>query len=119
MLRPCLIIYLALLFFPGKGLAQESDAAIQRKAAFAGTFYPAQKAALESRLKELFRDAGRAIPPENRESPDADVQTIIVPHAGYDYSGMVAAAGYLNISKSASYKNIFIITSRVKGSQAP
>ena len=111
MLRPLLVIYLALLFFPGKGLAQESGAAIQRKATFAGTFYPAQKTALESRLKELFRDAGQTLESGGLTYPDANVRTIIVPHAGYDYSGMAAAAGYLNISKSASYKNIFIITS--------
>jgi len=108
--RPLTILYIALLLFPGKGLAQESGAAIQRKAAFAGTFYPAQKAALESRLEDLFRDAAQATPSGNPVSQDTKVQTIIIPHAGYDYSGSVAAAGFLNIPKNASYKNIFIIT---------
>jgi AmmeMemoRadiSam system protein B/AmmeMemoRadiSam system protein A len=110
MLRQFLILFIAVLFFPGKGLAQESGAAIERKAAFAGTFYPAQKTALESRLKELFRDAGKTLESGELTYPEANVQTIIVPHAGYDYSGTVAAAGYMKISKSASYKNIFIIT---------
>ena len=110
MLRSYIILCMALLFFPGKGRAQESAATFQRKAAFAGTFYPAEKADLESRLKELFSSAGRAVPAGEIESRDANVQTIIVPHAGYDYSGKVAAAAYQNISKSASYKNIFIIT---------
>ena len=108
--RSLLILFIALLFFPDMGLAQESGAAIQRKAAFAGTFYPAQKTTLESRLKELFRDARQTLESGNLTYPDANVQTIIVPHAGYDYSGTVAAAGYLKIPKSASYKNIFIIT---------
>ncbi len=111
MLRPLLILYIALLFFPAKGIAQESGAALQRKAAFAGTFYPEQKAALESRLKELFRDAELAASSVKPGNQDNRVQIIIVPHAGYDYSGTVAAAGYLNIPKNASYKNIFIITS--------
>ena len=111
MLRPLLILFIGLLFYPGKGSAQESVAATERKAAFAGTFYPAQKTALESRLKELFRDAGQTLESGEHSYPDANVQTIIVPHAGYDYSGTVAAAGYLKIPKSASYKNIFIITS--------
>lgn len=102
MAKSLLIICFALLFFTGRGTAQESVATIQRKPAFAGTFYPASKAALESRLKELFRDAGKAITEE--------VQCIIVPHAGYDYSGVVAASGYRTISKDVSYKNIFIIT---------
>ena len=110
MARSLLILFIALLLFPGKGLAQESGVAIQRKAVYAGTFYPAQKAALESRLEELFRDAARSTPPGNPESQDSKVQCIIVPHAGYDYSGSVAAAGFLNIPKNASYKNIFIIT---------
>lgn len=111
MVRPLFILCIALLLIPRNGLAQESGAAVDMKAAFAGTFYPAQKSALESRLKQLFSDAGQIFEPGELRNQDAHVQTIIVPHAGYDYSGTVAAAGYLNIPKNASYKNIFIITS--------
>ncbi len=110
MLRPLLILCIVLLSFPQKGSAQESDVGLQREAAFAGTFFPAQRPALESRLKELFRDAGQAVLSEEIAFSDAKVRTIIAPHAGYDYSGKVAAAAYLNIPNSASYKNIFIIT---------
>jgi hypothetical protein len=110
MLRPLLIISAVLLFLPGIVTAQEPDAGLQREAAFAGTFYPSEKAALASQLQKLFRDAERALPPGETESLNEKVQTIIVPHAGYDYSGVVAAAGYLKIPKDASYKNIFIIT---------
>jgi len=110
MARPLLILYIALLIFPGKGIAQEAGAVLQRKAAFAGTFYPEQKAALESRLKDLFNDAARTSSHGTPEGQDIQVRSIIVPHAGYDYSGTVAAAGFLNIPKNASYKNIFIIT---------
>jgi AmmeMemoRadiSam system protein B/AmmeMemoRadiSam system protein A len=38
------------------------------------------------------------------------VQSIIVPHAGFDYCGSVLAAGYQQIPENAPYKNIFIIT---------
>jgi len=110
MLRSILVICFALLFFAGRGSAQESVAAIQREPAFAGTFYPATQAALKSRLKELFRDAGNAVQSPGKDSENEQVQCIIVPHAGYDYSGMVAASGYLSIPKDAVYKNIFIIT---------
>ena len=110
MLRPLLIISAVLLFLPGIVTAQELDAGLQREAAFAGTFYPSEKAALASQLQKLFRDAERALPPGENGSLTEKVQTIIVPHAGYDYSGVVAAAGYLKIPKDASYKNIFIIT---------
>ena len=110
MLRPLLIVSAVLLFLSGIVTAQKPDAGLQREAAFAGTFYPSEKAALASQLQKLFRDAARALPPEEIESLNEKVQTIIVPHAGYDYSGVVAAAGYLKIPKDASYKNIFIIT---------
>lgn len=110
MAKAILFIYTALLFFALKGSAQEPAAAVQREAAFAGTFYPADKEALKSRLNELFREAGNAVQSREAKMPAGKVQCIIVPHAGYDYSGVVAAAGYLSIPKDASYKNIFIIT---------
>jgi len=110
MLRPYLILCIVLLFLPFKGRAQESAAALQRKAAFAGTFYPSGKTELVARLQELFRDAAQADVHDETESLNDKVQTIIVPHAGYDYSGMVAAAAYQTIPKSVSYENIFIIT---------
>jgi AmmeMemoRadiSam system protein B/AmmeMemoRadiSam system protein A len=110
MARAILIISIALLFFNGRGTAQEPAASVQREAAFAGTFYPATPAALQSRLKELFRDAENAVQTREGNSLNEDVQCIIVPHAGYDYSGVVAASGYVTIPKDASYENIFIIT---------
>jgi AmmeMemoRadiSam system protein B/AmmeMemoRadiSam system protein A len=71
---------------------------------FAGSFYPASKAALESQLQDLFR-AARAAHPEGK------VQSLIVPHAGYDYSGVVAASGYKTIPAETRYENIFFIAS--------
>jgi AmmeMemoRadiSam system protein B/AmmeMemoRadiSam system protein A len=84
--------------------AQKPAVPVNRQPAFAGTFYPATKSALESQLKELFRSAR---PSEGT----ARVQTLIVPHAGYDYSGVVAASGYKTIPVETIYKNIFIIAS--------
>jgi MEMO1 family protein len=98
------------MFFQASGNAQEYVAPQQRKPAFSGTFYPSEKAALRSRLQELFREAGQAVPLEVSGDKNGKVQTIVVPHAGFDYSGLVTAAGYLEIPKNAVYKNIFIIT---------
>jgi len=84
--------------------AQQPAAPGDRQPAFAGTFYPASKAALESQLQELFRNA-RPVELKGR------VQTLIVPHAGYNYSGVVAASGYKSIPADTRYKNIFIIAS--------
>ena len=99
-------IILSLLISGTFAGAQGLSPAMDREAAFAGSFYPAQKSALESRLQSLFSEA-EAI------EPGGTVQTLIVPHAGYDYSGIVAASGYKSIPKNTPYDNIFIIaTSR-------
>lgn len=56
-----------------------------RQAAVAGSFYPADKLDLEASVDELLHAAHT-----DRKAPRA----LIVPHAGYIYSGPVAAAGY-------------------------
>jgi len=99
-----------MLLFTGPGRAQEAAGSLQREAAFAGTFYPAEKTALTSRLSELFREAAKISHLKENDARNEKVQCIIVPHAGYDYSGVVAASGYMAIPKGASYKNVFIIT---------
>jgi AmmeMemoRadiSam system protein B/AmmeMemoRadiSam system protein A len=83
---------------------QDSDSQADRQAVFAGSFYPASKPALQAQLQDLFRSATRV-------DPEGKVQTLIVPHAGYDYSGQVAASGYKSIPAETTYKNIFIIAS--------
>jgi AmmeMemoRadiSam system protein B len=54
----------------------------------AGLFYPAGKAALESAVADCFADA--TPPPGGLERPKA----LIAPHAGYRFSGPVAASAY-------------------------
>ena len=110
MLKAFILIYSVLLIFPCSLSAQETDAGLTRTPAFAGTFYPSGKAALNSSLGKLFREASKTAPEGGSASGVETVQTIIVPHAGYDYSGLVTAAGYQTIPKKASYENIFIIT---------
>ncbi|MEZ5071997.1 MAG: AmmeMemoRadiSam system protein B [Bacteroidales bacterium] len=73
-----------------------------RDADFAGSFYPAGKSALEAELDRLYRE-------NSSEVSNQRVQVVLVPHAGYDYSGPVAAAGYARLSPDARYKNIFLI----------
>jgi AmmeMemoRadiSam system protein B len=58
-----------------------------RPTAVAGTFYPGTAAALQSSLMELLataEDADHSIRPK----------ALVVPHAGYIYSGLVAARAY-------------------------
>jgi AmmeMemoRadiSam system protein B/AmmeMemoRadiSam system protein A len=84
--------------------AQDSGSVTHRQPAYAGTFYPASPRELREDLEEYFAQASPA-------RLEGRVRTLIVPHAGYDYSGVVAASGYKSIPKDAQYKNIFIIAS--------
>ena len=64
-----------------------SHAAEVKEADLAGSWYPASKAQLEDQLKG-YLDAA------NPENIEGRILAIIVPHAGYAYSGPVAAYGY-------------------------
>ncbi len=84
--------------------AQTPGDPVHRYPAVAGSFYPARPEALEPALKKLMSDAE---PSEQK----GRIQSLIVPHAGYAYSGEVAAAGYKSLPSRSSYDNIFIIAS--------
>lgn len=62
-----------------------------RKSAVAGTFYPAAAAELTRTVDDLLAAAG---PPGQRPVPKA----VIVPHAGYIYSGSTAALAYARLA---------------------
>jgi hypothetical protein len=66
-----------------------------RTPAVAGTFYPARPAELERMVDDLL--AGAHIP-ENAPSPAA----LVVPHAGYVYSGPIAATAYARLRGTAA-----------------
>jgi hypothetical protein len=63
-----------------------------RTCAVAGMFYPRDPHHLEQLLEKLFR---------GRES-DLDAKGIVAPHAGYPYSGEVAASAYRSIPSTFS-----------------
>jgi AmmeMemoRadiSam system protein B/AmmeMemoRadiSam system protein A len=52
----------------------------------AGLFYPSDKAALSRAIDRYLADA--------KPEPVPNLKALICPHAGYEYSGPVAAAGY-------------------------
>jgi len=69
-----------------------------RRAAVAGAFYPSGRAELLSMLGNCYvhpLGPGR-VPPA--PPSDARVVAVVSPHAGYEYSGPVAAHSYLHIS---------------------
>ena len=61
-----------------------------RPAAVAGAFYPADPRTLQALIGDLLTTA---LPMETVHWPKA----IIVPHAGYVYSGAVAASAYASV----------------------
>ncbi|MCK9628805.1 MAG: AmmeMemoRadiSam system protein B [Bacteroidales bacterium] len=71
--------------------------------AVAGLFYPAETAKLQEEMERLFKSA---IPYKGEH-----VRAIIVPHAGYQFSGGVAASSYNQINGDTRYKRVFIIAS--------
>ncbi len=90
--RICLTALLALTLwnFSACGANNVPSGAV-RKAAVAGSFYPASKAELERSVDEMLE---RATPPEIK----APIRAIMAPHAGYVYSGPVAAYAYKTIA---------------------
>ncbi len=64
-----------------------------RKPAVAGSFYPGGAAALADMVSALLADASTAAPAQALPPPKA----IIVPHAGYIYSGATAARAYASL----------------------
>ncbi len=72
-----------------------------RKPAVAGKFYPADVNELEQTIKELFSQA--------KEKITNNVRGIISPHAGYVFSGIVAASAYNQLDENKKYENIFLI----------
>ena len=69
-----------------------------RKPAVAGSFYPASAREIKSMLSPWIHPSGEVAP-----------QAIIVPHAGYVFSGEVAASAFNKIPRGHSYKRIFLL----------
>ena len=75
-----------------------------RRMAVAGQFYPSGKDELAKDLGACFKE-GSAF--AMRQS--GKIAAIIVPHAGYVFSGKVAAAAYSSIPAEESFEHIFLI----------
>ena len=70
-----------------------------RKPAVSGTFYPSSAKEIQTMLAPWLHPAGDGPAP----------QALIVPHAGYVFSGEVAAAAFSRIPKGHAYKRIFLL----------
>jgi len=74
-----------------------------RKPAVAGKFYAGDSVTLTKDLKTLFDNA---LPKQQ-----SDVLAIISPHAGYVFSGEIAATAFNQIDENKDYTDIFVIGS--------
>jgi MEMO1 family protein len=72
-----------------------------RPPAVAGTFYPAASGRLQSAVAELLASVPRAAGP----APEA----LIAPHAGYVYSGEVAAAAFATLRDARGTDRVVVI----------
>ena len=75
-----------------------------REAVMSGKFYPADSAALQ-RYLDIEMNQIILAPDDKR------VRAIIAPHAGYSYSGNIAAHAFASLRDFPEYDNVFIIGS--------
>lgn len=72
-----------------------------RKPAVAGAFYPGDSEELSGMIDEFLDSCVKV-------DIKGEIKAIIVPHAGYVYSGIVAAAGY-NLIKGSRAKKVLLL----------
>jgi MEMO1 family protein len=81
-----------------------------RPPAQAGTFYPDTEGALRTQIHNCFlHPLGPGSIPSIPAERDDQLVAIIVPHAGYDYSGPVAANSYHRLASSGLRESVIIL----------
>ena len=80
-------------------MSSHSDSPKIRKPAVAGSFYPSSAEEIQAMTAAWLH------PTQGAPAP----QALIVPHAGYVFSGEVAAAGFSHIPQAHNYKRIILI----------
>ena len=80
-------------------MSSQSEINNVRKPAVAGSFYPSSEKELRTMLGAWLHPVGEGDAP----------QALIVPHAGYVFSGEVAAAAFNRIPRGHGYKRIFLL----------
>lgn len=95
-------VFILLTFpFPGQG-QNKGETTYIRKPAVAGTFYPSDPVKLKSQVESDYQKAGNP-------RGGSNVAAVIVPHAGYVFSGEVAASAFAQIDQARTYEHIFLI----------
>jgi len=100
-LRFFFILALVFSYVPGAWSQAKPPAVL--KAVVAGTFYPSDKKLLEQKVDALLKETEGRV-----QKGSTALFGLIAPHAGYDYSGKVAAAAYRQIA-GKPYKTVFLL----------
>jgi AmmeMemoRadiSam system protein B/AmmeMemoRadiSam system protein A len=99
-----LLMITGLMLFSGCHSQENDDVELKnRKPVVAGQFYDADSGILYSNLQKLFAEAK----PRQYEN----VKAVITPHAGYVFSGEVAASSFNQLDPETSFDNVFILAS--------
>lgn len=85
-----------------------------REPVVAGSFYPAGKTELKATVDRHFDEAAKQVLFSLEKGQR--VRAVITPHAGYVFSGTVAAAAMAAIPRGTRYDNVFIIGSSHRAS---
>ncbi|MBF0253815.1 MAG: AmmeMemoRadiSam system protein B [Candidatus Omnitrophica bacterium] len=93
----CLLVAIGMMVTVSAGVRAESSV---REPLFAGKFYPADAERLSALIRGLLQNAS--------SSPDPSVRAIIVPHAGYIYSGQTAAQAYRTV-EGGDFENVVVM----------
>jgi len=84
-----------------KRIATKEEVVV-RKPAVAGMFYPAEKAVLRDMISKLLNKTNTS------KHVDGSIRGLVMPHAGYVYSGIVAASA-VSLLRGKSYKTVIIM----------
>ncbi len=81
-----------------------------RPPAVAGQFYAADGAELAHQLEVSFlSDRGPGSLPTRHRSPSRRIRAVVVPHAGYEYSGPIAALAYSAIAGERPPASVLVL----------
>jgi hypothetical protein len=81
-----------------------------RKPAVAGYFYELNKERLLKQIEDCFKgELGPGSLPEVKREGEGKILALVVPHAGYIYSGQAAAHAYYALAQDGKPKRIVII----------
>lgn len=92
----------------------------RRAPAVAGQFYEAESVALTRQIEACFQsERGPGELPTRHRSAERHIRAIVVPHAGYVFSGPIAALAYAAVAAERPPKSVLILGVDHHGSGVP